>query len=280
MNNKIKSPFAKYSGVLDLGNTPVECYVLDTLKRVISLRAVLKAIANIEGGVVEDYIGVKALKPYINKRLIVEENISFTIPGNPKAGKGITSDNFLKICRAYVSALSDGKLKTETQKNIAIRCSIILSACAEVGLIALIDEATGYQHARGENALQVTLNTFIAEEMQAWEKVFPDELWEEFGRLTNWQGPLHSRPKYWGKLVTQIIYNTLSPEIANYLKHNRPSRSGKHHQWFTRDVGLKSLIPHIWQIIGIAKTCDTIEELREQANYQFGDGKLQMRMNF
>jgi P63C domain len=50
-------------------------------------------------------------------------------------------------------------------------------------LIALIDEATGYQYERAEDALQVKLRAFIADELRAWEKTFPDELWEEFGRL-------------------------------------------------------------------------------------------------
>jgi hypothetical protein len=72
---------------------------------------------------------------------------------------------------------------------------------AKLGLIALIDEATGYQYERAEDALQVKLRAFIADELRAWQKTFPDELWEEFGRLTNWKGALHTRPKWWGNLV-------------------------------------------------------------------------------
>ena len=82
---------------------------------------------------------------------------------------------------------------------------MILMACSKVGLIALIDEATGYQFERPLDALQVKLKLFLEEEMRKWEKTFPDELWMEFGRLTNWEGPLHSRPKYWGKLVLEMI---------------------------------------------------------------------------
>ena len=58
--------------------------------------------------------------------------------------------------------------------------------------------ATGYQYVRAEDALQVQLRAFLAEELRDWEKTFPDELWQEFGRLTGWSGPLHSRPKWWG----------------------------------------------------------------------------------
>jgi hypothetical protein len=42
--------------------------------------------------------------------------------------------------------------------------------------------ATGYQYVRAEDALAVKLRAFIADELRAWEKTFPDELWAEFGR--------------------------------------------------------------------------------------------------
>ena len=86
------------------------------------------------------------------------------------------------------------------------------------GLDALVDEATGYQYERADDALQVKLRAFIAEELREWEKTFPDELWQEFGRLTNWSGPLHSRPRWWGKLVIELIYDTLDPDVAKQFE--------------------------------------------------------------
>jgi hypothetical protein len=46
-----------------------------------------------------------------------------------------------------------------------------------VGIIALVDEATGYQKVREKQALQLKLQAFIAEDMQEWAKLFPDEFW-------------------------------------------------------------------------------------------------------
>jgi hypothetical protein len=48
---------------------------LDTKERVISLRAAGKAITNIEGGKLGDYIGGQSLKPYINNELVLGETI-------------------------------------------------------------------------------------------------------------------------------------------------------------------------------------------------------------
>ncbi|EGV28065.1 protein of unknown function P63C-containing protein [Thiorhodococcus drewsii AZ1] len=277
-----ESPFAKYPGELHLGATVVDCYVLDTKERVISLGATVKAIAEKAGGNLGEYLGVQALKPFINKDMILGETIDFNIPGTQLKGRGIPAERFLDICQAYVSALASGALMTDRQRDIAIRCSILLSSCAKVGLIALIDEATGYQKEREEDALQIKLRAFIADELREWEKTFPDALWEEFGRLSKWKGKLHSRPKWWGKLVLELIYDALDPDIAAHLKANKPPpRHGQnYHQWLTEDVGLNALITHIHQVIGIAKTCETMEELREKVAHFYNKQPMQIAMRF
>lgn len=260
-----KIPFAKYQGVLQLRDKDVDCYVLDTGERVVSMRATVKAIANTVTGKLGNYIGIKALQSYISEEQIMNDIIDFSIEGALQNGKGIKAETFLDICQAYVDAFSNVPEElTERQKEIAMNCAILLSACAKTGLIALIDEATGYQYVRENDALQVKIRAFIAEELREWEKTFPDELWEEFGRLTNWKGSLYQRPKYWGKLVMEIIYDALDPDVARYLKDNKPKpiHGQNYHQWLTQDVGLKALVPHIYQIIGIAKTCTTMSELR------------------
>ena len=115
------SPFAKYRGDLHLGDTSVDCYVLDTGERVISSRTLTQAITNTKSGDLAEYIGVASLKPFINKDLVLAETIEYTIPGTQYIGKGVTAERFLEICQAYVSALSAGALTTERQREIAIR---------------------------------------------------------------------------------------------------------------------------------------------------------------
>lgn len=274
------TPFAKYEGKLDLGGATVDCYVLDTGERVISLGATVRSLTNTDHSNLAQYLGVSALKPYIDKDAVYASTIEFYIHGASGNGKGITAETFLDICRAYVTALAKGDLTTSKQQEIAFRSSILLSACAKTGLIALIDEATGYQYERAQDALQVKLRAFIAEELRDWEKTFPDELWEQFGRLTHWQGPLHSRPKWWGKLVLELIYYALDPDIAEYLRtHKPPPRHGmNYHQWLTQDVGLKSLITHIYEVIGIAKTCQSMVELREKIAIHYGTEPVQLTL--
>ncbi len=150
------------------------------------------------------------------------------------------------------------------QKDIANKAAIFLASCAKVGLVALIDEATGYQYVRTEDALQFKLRLFLEEEMRKWEPTFPEELWVEFGRLTHWKGPLNQRPKYWGRLVMELVYEYLDTDVAEWLRKNnpKPQKGQNHHQWLSGQYGLKKLTEHIWMLIGLARSCQTMRELQ------------------
>jgi P63C domain len=274
-------PVARYSGALTLGKEEISCYVLSDGRRVISRTSATTALSGVKrGGDLKSYVGVGSLAKYLSLDLD-EELLEFTLPEvKYKRVFGLTAEMFLSICRAYVAALSDDALETARQQEIALKASGFLAACATVGLIALIDEATGYQYARAEDALQVKLRAFLEEEMRPWEKTFPDDLWKEFGRLTGWKGSVQHRPKYWGHLVNEIIYEYLDPDVAEWLKVHAPApRHGQnYHQWLTSQYGLRKLMEHIWMVIGIASTCDSMLGLRYKMAVRFGKQPVQMMM--
>lgn len=274
------SPFAKFRGQLDLAGNLIDVYVLDTGDRVLSMRGAVKAMTNQDAGNLVEYISVQGLKEFIDKDLALVGTKEFFIPGTQFRGRGITAEQFEAILTGYVKALHAGKLNTERQREIATTCAILSTAFLRIGIIAQIDEVTGYQYVRAEDALQLKLRAFIAEELRAWEKTFPDELWEQFGRLTNWKGSLHKRPKWWGHLVIELVYEALDPDVAKYLKENKPKpyHGQNYHQWLTEDFGLRSLVSHIYEVIGIAKTCSDMRELRHKVALHYGREPLQLTM--
>jgi len=147
-------PFSEYAGELQLGDSTIECYVLDTGRCVLGLCATIKAIArmddtcNMDGTCdLGDYIGIQALKPFVDSDWILGEIKEFHVPGTQIKRRGIPVGIFLNICQAYVSALSEDRLKTDGQREIAVHCSVLLESCAKAGLVALIKEASGYRHA-------------------------------------------------------------------------------------------------------------------------------------
>lgn len=272
--------FAKWRGTVDLGGDMLDVYVLNTQDRVIALRSAVKSMTNVDSGKLGNYIGVSALKPYINSELILGELLEFSIPGTQFRGMGLTTKQFELICRGYVQALYEGAPLTDKQREVAIKCAVLTAGLTRTGLDALIDEATGYQYERAEDALQVKLRAFIADELRSWEKTFPDELWEEFGRLTNWEGALRSRPKWWGKLVIELIYDTLDPDVAEYLKNNKPDAGVKWHQQLNENLGVRQLVSRCYEVIGMAKTCKDIRELKTRVNEHYGKRPHQFTMYF
>jgi hypothetical protein len=268
-------PVARWRGAITIGATDIQCYVLDDGRRVVTRAAALSVLTDGKGGgKLEQYLEVESLRGFVPSGFS-EELIEFDIPGvtvSTKTTRGISAEAFIEICQAYVSAFESNALTTERQREIAIKAAMFLAACAKLGLIAMIDEATGYQYERASDALQIKLKLFLAEEMRKWEKTFPDQLWEQFGRLTNWKGSLHSRPKYWGNLVMELIYQYLDPDVAEWLRTNapKPQHGRNYHQWLSEQYGLRRLVEHIWKVVGIASTCATMDDLRREMQRLYG----------
>jgi hypothetical protein len=274
---------ARWAGVLPIGDNELPCYVLDDGRRVISRTGATKALMGVPGrsGDLESYIRVSSLQGYLPEDFTANM-IEFTLEGvTTKTVRGITAESFCDLCTAYVRALENGALQSDRQREIAAHAGIFLAAAAKVGLLALIDEATGYQYDRAEDALRFKLKVFLEDEMRKWEKTFPDQLWTEFGRLTNWKGAVNSqRPKYWGKLVMELVYDYLDPDVAQWLRENAPQPRGgqNYHQWLSGQYGLKRLTEHLWMLIGMAAACQTMPELRQKMAERFGRQQVQFTL--
>jgi len=289
--NDASLPEAKHWGVLRLNNAEIPCYVLDDGRRVIGRTSATEMLTGIKGGgALEKYLAVNSLKPFIDLDLVLEGMVPFRLPeveGLDRAVKGLPADLLIDICRGFTAALDasgrkeyDGARLTDRQQEMAVNAAMFVAACAKVGIDALIDEATGYQYERASDALEVKLRAYLADEMRAWEKTFPDELWVEFGRLTGWTGAITKRPKYWGKLVMDLIYEYLDPDVAVWLRENAPEPRGgqNYHQWLSAQFGLRKLVEHIWMVIGIAKTCESMPELKQRMAQLYGREAVQFTM--
>jgi hypothetical protein len=288
-------PKATHWGNLPIGDALLPAYVLEDGSRVFSLKGVVVGLIGTEGGQLAEYLKVKALRDFLPPDLTPAEDDSIAAlikfdTGNGEGpfryAIGFPVERFMDLCSAYSDALvrhatpdNDFTL-TKRQIEIAQKALAFQRACAKVGIIALVDEVTGYQFEREEDALRLKLNLFLADEMRKWERTFPDQLWVEFGRLTKWTGPVHSRPKYWGKLVMELIYGYLDPDVAKWLKENapKPMHGQNYHQWLTSQYGLKRLVEHIWMVIGMGAACNDMSELRSRMAERYGRHAVQLTM--
>jgi hypothetical protein len=158
---------------------------------------------------------------------------------------GYKAEILPKSCNVFLDAKEAGKLVV-SQFATADRCKILSRGFSEVGIIALVDEATGYQYDRAKDALAEILEKFIAKELQGWTRTFPVEFYEHIFRLQHWPFNPKSvkRPSVIGHYTNNIIYKRLAPGVLKELRKNNPPVDGRRkHKFYpmveTTELGLE-----------------------------------------
>jgi len=119
------------------------------------------------------------LEPFTSERLkpgtLVP--IEFRTPDGRRT-LGYEATLLADICDAVLEARKQGSL-TEKQQHVAKQCEILVRGFARVGIVALVDEDTGYQADRARDALAKIWEEFVAKELRKWVKTFPGEFYRE-----------------------------------------------------------------------------------------------------
>lgn len=260
-----KAIFGSPETPLKIGTLEIPCYVLEDERRVLSGRGMQDALSlgQSHGALLKQFLDSDNIKPFINNDLamVLNDPIKFIRPGRggiPALGYEATV--LVDICHAILDARKEKKL-TAKQKNIANQAEILTRAFSKVGIIALVDEATGFQGIRARRALEKILEKFIAEEFRKWAKTFPDEFYEHLYRLRGWyyyNPESVKRPSVIGTYTNDLIYERLAPGVLDELRKKNPKdekgrRKQKLHQWLTEDVGHPRLREHIASVITLMK---------------------------
>jgi len=234
------------------------------------------ALGQSHGAKMKQFMGHTVLKPFINNELAMAlaNPIRFIRPGRGgKLAMGYEATILVDICDAVLNAREAKALKTSKQITVAKQCEILTRAFARVGIIALVDEATGFQEVRDREILQIILNKYIKDEWAKWTKRFPDDFYKELFRLRNIPYPGHSmkRPRYIGHWTNDIIYSRLAPGVKKALRKKNPRqpsgyRERKHHQYLTEDLGIPKLQEHLSNIIFLMKGCTSWDDFRRRIN--------------
>jgi len=259
-------PRATHTGDLHIGDLVLPCAVLDDGRRVLSERGMLKALGRGRGGQtykraeassaggdpLPTFISGVALEPFISPSLRLALSQPRIYRGRD-GGKvnGVEAVLLPEICEVWLKA-RDARLLRPSQEHIANKADVLMRGLAHVGIIALVDEATGYQQERDRHELHRILEAYISKELLPWTKRFPDEFYHELFRLRGWpySPPSPKRPKYVGKLTNELVYEKLPPGVLEELKHKNPVvkagwRRYRHHQFLTMDIGNLHLERHI-----------------------------------
>jgi len=259
---------ATHQGPLTIGEKKLDCAVLEDGTRIISRNAIFRAFGRTKRGRAKtetrvpnmpSFIDAKNLQPFINNEL---EGGLKQIEYISLAGKliaGYNAEVIPLMCDIYLTARERGVL-TKSQLPLAVASEMLLRSFAKVGIIALIDEATGYQYDRSRHALEEILDKFIAKELRKWAKTFPDEFYEQMFKLRGWQYIPFSvkRPGVVGKYTNDLIYDRIAPGVLEELKRITPrdEKGRTKHRYFqrrTEDVGHPRLREHLTAVIALMR---------------------------
>jgi hypothetical protein len=252
---------------LRIGDIEIPCYVLEDTRRVIVRSNMIAALdmkegtasASTSGDRLVKFTSTKAVRKFVTPELenAIKIPIRFRTPSGVEA-YGYEATVLADLCEAVLSARQQDKLNYQ-QEHIAAKCEILVRGFARVGIIALVDEATGFQDVRAREALEKILEEFISAELMKWVKTFPDDFYRELFRLRGLNySQIMKRPRYFGHLTNDIVYKRLAPGVLEELqritpKDNRGRREHKYFQRLTQDVGNPRLREHLSNVIVLMK---------------------------
>ena len=149
-----------------------------------------KRATNEHAGELPPFLVAASLKDYISNdlRTMVSSPHKYRDPRGGPIRIGFEATLLPKVCEVWLEARAADALTT-IQKPVAERAEILMRGLAQIGIIALVDEATGYQRDRAKDALARILEAFIAKELQLWLKTFPADFYQEMFRLRGMEYP-------------------------------------------------------------------------------------------
>lgn len=276
-------PRATHWGELKIAVPPIPCAVLDNKTRVLSERGVMKALGGKRGGAhwrrlralsdgayLPVYLSARNLRPFIDDELAMAlmRPIIYRIPSGGPPANGVDATLLPKICEVWLKARDGGAL-IPSQQKMANAADVLLRGFAHIGIIALVDEATGYQADRAKDDLMKILEAYISRELLPWTKRFPDEFFQEIYRLHGWQfmEGHHKHSPFVGQLINKLIYDKLPPGVLPELRRRNPTmpsgyRRYKHHQFLTVDIGNPHLDKQVVVVTYLMKASENKQEFK------------------
>ena len=269
-----------HKGDLVIGEKSIACAVLNNGKRIITQTALFDAFdrprkgeKRIEG--LPPIVAAKNILPFVSDELKEKSQPVHYYLQNGNVTSGYDAELIPLVCELYLQAKEGGVL-LDSQEKMVVQAHILIRALAKVGITALIDEATGYQYDRENDALQKILRAYIAEDFLKWQARFPRKYYKELYRIFGWDYDASSmkHPQYLGKFTNKYVYDQLPPRILEELRVRNPInkkgyRTKKHYQFLSGNIGIPHLEKYITKLVTIMELSESIEEFNKNFNKVF-----------
>lgn len=265
---------ATHQGILNLADVQLQSHVLDNGMRVFNQTELFKAFNRPRKGEVRieglpSIVGAKNLGKYVNKEIkeILKPIHYIDTEGNLTGG--YNAFVIPCVCDLYLMCEDAGELRPN-QVPIAKQAQKLIRALSKLGIIALIDEATGYQKAY-KKEYQYVVNLYVNDIFLPWKTRFHRVFFEQVYRLYNWNyNPYRMRhPQCLGHFINKYVYSYLPDGCLKALKTKNPKdentglRKRKHHQHLSKNIGLPHLEKHLLKLITIMELSSTIDDFKQ-----------------
>ncbi len=270
------TPKATHRGDLVIGDLRIPCAVLEDGRRVLTETGITTAILGrrsgasrrkkVAGTLLPLFIGHDRLKPFISEEFGSGPFSPVAYRDGSRQVVGYDATVLPAACEVWLRARDAGALHSQ-QAEKARRADLLMRSLAHVGIVALVDEATGYQEVRDRTALQAILDQYLRHEFAAWAKRFPDEFYRQMFRLKGWKLSATSgaKPIIVGAYTKDVVYARLAPGIVEELALLNPKdahgrRKVRHHQWLTDEIGHSALAQHLHAVTSLMRISNSWPE--------------------
>lgn len=193
------------------------------------------------------------------------------------------ADILVEVCKAIRRAYDAGKL-TKSQYELYKNADSILNALGKIGIVSLVDEATGYQKQRSPDALRLLVQQYLEDEKREWQKEFPDEYYFELNRIygsktttTKKTGVIiQNRPQHFANFTRDYVYQPLENGVVlaeldkiNPKIDNKGTRKDRFHQHLSKDYGIEKLRIQVREILTLLKVSDTVNDFKKLFKKRF-----------
>jgi hypothetical protein len=270
-------PKATHEGILTIGDMEIPCAVLDNGMRVLTQSGVMLALGRARQAKGRQYydadvnlpafLTAKNLKSFIPSNLsVTSSQVEFRTRSGVRAF-GYSADLLPQVCGVFLDAKAAGVI-AHNQEHIAERALILIRGFANVGIIALVDEATGFQYDRPRRDLEEYLSKFLSESLRRWVRTFPGDYFKHLCRLKSVTlRPDMKLPQYFGHLTNDLVWRRIAPGLLKALKERRSERgkpSNKLHSWTSEEVGKPELLLHLGTVVGLMKLNNDYDRFHAQ----------------
>jgi hypothetical protein len=280
-------PKETHAGILKIGVREIPCSVLDNNLRVFSIRGLNRAMGYKHKGAGSPSAAAPQLPAFLaasNINELISNDLSLRLIApiqyvskiNGQIALGYEATLLPAICEAILDANKAGVLRA-SQRPLADTAEIFIRGFARVGVIALVDEATGYQEERAKDELAKILEAYVQEQFRPWTRMFPEEFFRQIYRIHGWPykpGNARRTP-FCGHLINKYVYGQLPPGVLDELRRLNPIQEGgyrkrKHFQYLTADTGNEHLDRQITSVVTLMRISDSKEELEHHFAKAFG----------